>query len=64
MITNPIANIPINKRSHVYGWAKKWSDLLEEKIDHKCELDHEKTYIEHGANLHEPCTPQQTHTHR
>lgn len=51
MITNPIANIPINKRSHVYGWAKKWSDLLEEKIDHKCELDHEKTYIEHGANF-------------
>jgi len=51
MITNPIANIPVNKKSHVYGWAKKWSDLLNEKIDHKCELNHEKTYIEHGANF-------------
>ena len=51
MIVNPIANIPVNKKSHVYGWAKKWSDLLNVKIDHKCEKYHETVYIDHGANF-------------
>ncbi len=51
MIVNPISNIPVNKKSHVYGWAKKWSDLLDIKIDHKCDQYHETAYIEHGANF-------------
>lgn len=51
MITNPISNIPVNKKSHVYGWAKKWSDLLDLKIDHKCEQYHKTVYIDHGANF-------------
>ena len=51
MIVNPISNIPVNKKSHVYGWAKKWSDLLDIKIDHKCDQYHETTYIDHGANF-------------
>jgi hypothetical protein len=51
MITNPISNIPVNKKSHVYGWAKKWSDLLNIKIDHKCDQYHETVYIDHGANF-------------
>jgi hypothetical protein len=51
MITNPISNIPVNKKSHVYGWAQKWSDLLGTKIDHKCEQYHKKVYIDHGANF-------------
>ena len=51
MIVNPISNIPVNKKSHVYGWAKKWSDLLDIKIDHKCDQYHETAYIDHGANF-------------
>lgn len=51
MIVNPISNIPVNKKSHVYGWSKKWSDLLNVKIDHKCEQYHETAYIDHGANF-------------
>jgi len=51
MIVNPISNIPVNKKSHVYGWSKKWSDLLNVKIDHKCEQYHEIAYIDHGANF-------------
>jgi len=51
MITNPISNIPVNKKSHVYGWARKWADLLDQSIDHKCEQYHKKVYIDHGANF-------------
>tara|TARA_Y100001937_G_C7120762_1_gene332462 strand:+ start:149 stop:1147 length:999 start_codon:yes stop_codon:yes gene_type:complete len=51
MIVNPIANIPVNKKSHVYGWSKKWSDLLNIKIDHKCAQQHGTAYIDHGANF-------------
>tara|TARA_B110000444_G_scaffold97089_1_gene92123 strand:+ start:9483 stop:10439 length:957 start_codon:yes stop_codon:yes gene_type:complete len=51
MITNPISNIPINGKSHVHGWAKKWSELLDLAIDHKCERFNATTYIEHGANF-------------
>lgn len=51
MITNPISNIPVNAKSHVYGWAKKWSELLDQRIDHKCEKFNATTHIEHGANF-------------
>ena len=53
MITNPISNIPVNKKSHVYGWAKKWADLLDQQIDHKCTLDRadDIVYIDHGVSF-------------
>jgi|TARA_R110000772_G_scaffold51910_6_gene119131 hypothetical protein len=51
MITNPISNIPVNSKSHVFGWSKKWSDLLDQRIDHKCEYYNKKVYIDHGANF-------------
>lgn len=51
MITNPISNIPVNKKSHVYGWSKKWADLLNVGINHKCDGNFDKVYIDHGVSF-------------
>jgi len=54
VITNPIANIPINPKSHTHGWTMVWRDQLNAKIDHKCStkvLSANTVYIDHGANF-------------
>jgi hypothetical protein len=53
-ITNPITNIPVNKKSHVYGWSLHWSELLDANIEHTCSEkinEYEVVYIDHGANF-------------
>jgi hypothetical protein len=53
-ITNPIANIPVNPKSHVYGWSLHWSELLDANIEHTCSEEinkYEVVYIDHGANF-------------
>jgi hypothetical protein len=54
ILTNPIANVPSNPKSHSLGWAQVWQDQLNVIIDHKCTpkvLDADTVYIEHGANF-------------
>ena len=54
-ITNPIANIPMNVKSHSLGWAQLWANQLGATINHKCDSgihDHETVYIDHGVNFH------------
>ena len=54
LITNPISNIPVNKKSHVHGWTQVWSDQLDIPIDHKCSpkvQDAALVYVDHGANF-------------
>lgn len=54
VITNPIANIPVNEKSHTHGWTQVWRDQLNAVIDHKCTakvFDAETVYIDHGANF-------------
>ena len=54
LITNPISNIPVNKKSHVHGWAQVWSDQLGASINHKCDssvFDADVIYIDHGVNF-------------
>lgn len=53
-ITNPLANIPVSKKSHVYGWASHWRNLLKAEINHKCDaglIDANTIYIDHGVNF-------------
>lgn len=53
LITNPISNVPVNKKSHVHGWAQVWRDQLDAAIDHKCSpavQEADRLYIDHGAN--------------
>lgn len=53
-ITNPLANIPSNSKSHTYGWSFCWSEILGAEINHKCTksiLNHETVYIDHGVNF-------------
>ena len=53
VITNPINNIPKNKKSHTLGWSKVWEHHLNAVIDHKCSeniLNHDIVYIDFGAN--------------
>lgn len=53
-ITNPISNIPVNKKSHVHGWTQVWRDQLGASINHKCTpniLKSKELYIDHGANF-------------
>ena len=54
VITNPIANVPMNAKSHSHGWAQVWRDQLNATIDYKCTpkiLNYDTVYIEHGANF-------------
>ena len=54
VITNPISNIPKNKKSHVHGWTQVWGDQLKSYIDHKCTpliVKADVVYIDHGANF-------------
>ncbi len=54
IITNPIANVPQRAKSHSFGWASAWADLLGADINHKCDTginDAEILYIDHGANF-------------
>lgn len=51
MIVNPFSNIPSNEKSHVYGWAKHWSDSLGVSIDFKFKEPHKQLYIDHGVNF-------------
>jgi len=53
-ITNPISNVPINKKSHVLGWTQTWAEQLGASINHKCTpqiLNADIVYIDHGANF-------------
>lgn len=53
-ITNPLANIPVNVKSHSFGWANQWSELLNADIDHKCSNNiktYDIIYIDHGVNF-------------
>ena len=51
MIVNPVTNIPVNAKSHIHGYAQKWSGLLDEKISHKCNNLDEELFVEHGVNF-------------
>ena len=54
MLTNPIANVPSNEKSHSLGWAQVWRDQLGAVVDHRCTpkiLNSKELYIEHGANF-------------
>ena len=51
MIVNPVTNIPVNPKSHIHGYAQKWSGLLDEKISHKCNNLDEELFVEHGVNF-------------
>lgn len=54
VITNPISNVPINRKSHVLGWTQLWADQLDASIDHKCTpniMKYDTVYIDHGANF-------------
>jgi hypothetical protein len=54
VITNPISNIPVNQKSHVFGWAQLWQQQLKAAIDHKCTPDimrYDEVYIDHGVNF-------------
>lgn len=54
VITNPIANIPVNSKSHTHGWAQVWSDQINAYIDHKCTANIKNAscvYIDHGPNF-------------
>jgi len=53
VITNPVGNVPISKKSHVLGWAQLWQDQLSADINHKCTsgiLDYDIVYVDHGVN--------------
>ena len=53
-ITNPISNVPMNKKSHTLGWSQLWADQLNAGINHKCDpqvLKADTLYIDHGANF-------------
>ena len=53
LITNPIAPIPANPRSHNLGWAQVWSKQLGVSLDHKCSENVSKAelvYVYHGVN--------------
>lgn len=53
-ITNPLGNIPVSKKSHVYGWSSHWSNLLNATINHKCDaelLDANVIYLDLGVNF-------------
>ena len=54
VITNPIANIPMNVKSHTLGWAKAWATRLNADINHKCTssiLSYDSVAIDHGVNF-------------
>ena len=54
IITNPIANIPVNPKSHTLGWSKVWSHQLGAGIDHKCSpkvMEADTVYVDHGVNF-------------
>lgn len=54
IITNPVTNIPVNKKSHTLGWTKVWASQLNADIDHKCStniLNHDQVYVDFGANF-------------
>jgi len=54
VVTNPISNIPVNNRSHVFGWAELWAEQTNSSINHKCTpaiLNADKVYIDHGVNF-------------
>ena len=53
VITNPVANIPINEKSHTLGWTKVWASHLSADINHKCTsdiLNYDKVFVDFGAN--------------
>jgi len=53
-VTNPVSNIPKNQKSHVYGWALQWAELLSGNIEHNCSEEINKydvVYIDHGVNF-------------
>jgi len=54
VITNPVANIPVNAKSHTHGWTQVWAHHLGATIDHKCSAgvaDADMVFIDHGANF-------------
>lgn len=54
VITNPIANIPVNPKSHSLGWAQCWADRLGADINNKCDdniHNYEHVAIDHGVNF-------------
>lgn len=54
IITNPISNIPVNRKSHVLGWTQLWSEQLDAGINHKCTpqiMQADTVYIDHGVNF-------------
>jgi hypothetical protein len=54
VITNPVSPIPVNKKSHVYGWTSVWAEQLSALINHKCTediLNADIVYIDHGVNF-------------
>jgi hypothetical protein len=51
VIVNLFSNIPSNEKSHLYGWAKHWSECLNVPIDFKFTQPHKALYIDHGVNF-------------
>jgi hypothetical protein len=54
LITNPIAGIPTNPKSHNLGWAQLWSNQLGVPLNHQCSeqiLKAELVYVYHGVNF-------------
>lgn len=54
VITNPISNVPVNRKSHVLGWTQTWAEQLDAGINHKCTpqvMQADTVYIDHGANF-------------
>ena len=55
VITNPIANIPKNAKSHTRGWAMAWADRLDADLNEKCDAgiqEYDTVYVDHGVNFH------------
>jgi len=53
-VTNPVSNIPKNQKSHVYGWASQWAELLSGNIEHDCSEkinNYDVVYVDHGVNF-------------
>lgn len=49
-IVGTFNKIPKLETSHSYGWAKIWSDMINEQIDSE-NLAHDLVYLLHGANF-------------